>query len=115
MSAFVDSLVECVFSASGAKTVRYGFDCAFSSSANGFVGGGDSSRGLAGALVEKGRRADRIDDIGGLGLVSDCVGACSDNKELQSLVSGSNSHENSDLHKPAQLLVTQSRCFFRTV
>lgn len=85
VSAFVDTLVECVCSASGANTVRYGFDCAFSSRAKGFVGSGDSSRGLGGALVEKGSRADRMDDIGGcLGLEdSACVlDAFSDSKEL---------------------------------
>lgn len=85
VSAFVDTLLECVFSASGANTVRYGFDCAFSSRAKGFVGSGDSSRGLRGALVEKGSRAERMDEIGGLGLEdSGCeLGAFSDSKELQ--------------------------------
>lgn len=60
-----DTLLECDVNVNGAKTVRYCFERACSSRANGLVGGGDSSRGLGGALVEKGRRVERIDEIGG--------------------------------------------------
>lgn len=59
-----DLRLVCADSASGAKTVRYDFDCEDAFNAKGFVGRGEAWRFGRGIFVENGRSVERSDEIG---------------------------------------------------